>query len=390
MKISFNSGDEAFRNELREFLAQNHPGKSPKGHQARLQHQKDWAATLFDNGWAAPNWPQRYGGMDLSFSRKVIYGQEMAAARVPHHPNTTLDMVGPTLIKFGDDAQRDRYLQPMLRGDEIWAQAFSEPEAGSDLPSLRATATRDGDTYVVNGQKVWNSNADIADMFFALVRTGPPDSRQKGISYLLIDAATPGVTVARLRDITGSHHFCDIFFDDVVVPVDNRVGPENDGWRITRNTLGHERSAGALNQAGFYRRVMDELIALAHERGLTADPVLRRRLTDFAIRSRIMEINAMRTISAVLVTGEPGGAASVSRLYNSEFEKELHEFAVSLLGAHGALSPEDPESVQRGRWVGGMLRTRASTIGAGTAEIQRNTIAEQVLGLPYDPAMPPR
>lgn len=390
MHLTWTAADEEFRARLRAFLAAHAPGKPPKDVGERLAWQKAWAATKLDNGWAAPGWPKDVGGMDLPFAQQVIYQQEMAAARVPSHPGTGVNMVGPTLIRHGTPAQKERYIRPMLRADELWAQAFSEPEAGSDLPSLRTTARRDGDWYVVNGQKVWNSNADIADMFFALVRTGPRESRDKGITYLLIDAHSPGITVRPLRDMTGAAHFAEIFFDDVPVPVQSRVGEENQGWKIARTTLGHERAAEALNQAAFYDRVVGELIALAKQRGAAADPLQRDRLAGYAIRSRIMQVNAIRTISAIIASGEAGPTASISRLYNSTFEQDLHVFATDLLGAHGVLAPDDPHAVERGRWTLGMLRTRASTIGAGTAEIHRNTIAEQVLALPRDPGMPAR
>jgi alkylation response protein AidB-like acyl-CoA dehydrogenase len=390
MNLTWTAADEDFRARLRAFLAEHAPGKPPKDAAGRLARQRAWAATKFDLGWAAPSWPRDVGGMDLPFAQQVIYHQEMTAARVPSHPGTGINMVGPTLIRHGTPAQKERYLRPMLRADELWAQAFSEPEAGSDLPSLRTTARRDGDWYVVNGQKVWNSNAEIADMFFALVRTGSQESRDKGISYLLVDAHAPGVTVRPLRDMTGGAHFTEIFFDDVQVPVENRVGAENEGWKIARTTLGHERAAEALDQAAFYDRVLGELIALAKERGAAADPLVRDRLADYAIRSRIMQVNAIRMVSTIMASGEPGPTASISRLYNSTFEQELHVFATDLIGAHGVLAPEDPHAVQRGRWTLGMLRTRASTIGAGTAEIHRNTIAEQVLTLPRDPGMPAR
>jgi alkylation response protein AidB-like acyl-CoA dehydrogenase len=390
MNLTWSTEDEGFRKTVRDFLAEHAPGKPPKDAEARLQFAKDWAATKYDLGFAAPGWPKDVGGMDLPFTQQVIYQEEMAKARVPSHPGTGINMVGPTIIKYGTAEQRDRYLRPMLRADELWAQAFSEPEAGSDLPSLRTTAARDGDEYVVNGQKVWNTNADKADFFFTLVRTGSQESRQNGISYLLIDAHAPGVTVRPLRDLTGGEAFCEIFFDDVRVPVDNRIGEENEGWQIARTTLGHERSAEALNQAAFYQRVVDELVALAQERGVASDPLVRDELAEYAIKTRLMMVNAMRTVAAIIATGEPGPAASISRLYNSTFEKDLHVFATDLLGPFGALGREDPHAVQRGRWVWGMLRTRASTIGAGTAEIQRNTIAEGVLAMPRDPAMPAR
>lgn len=390
MQLTWSAQDEEFRSRLRAFLAEHAPSKPPRDPAGRVAWQKAWAAVKVDQGWAGPGWPKEVGGMDLPFSQQVIYQQEMAKARVPAHPGTGLTLVGPTLITHGTPEQKDRYIRPMLRGDELWAQAFSEPEAGSDLPSLRTTARRDGDFYVISGQKVWNSNADIADMFFTLVRTGTQESRDKGISYLLIDAHSSGVTVRPLRDMTGSAHFAEIFFDEVRVPIANRVGEENGGWKIARTTLGHERVADALNLAMFYDRVLGELIALAKERDIASDPLVRDRLAEFIIRSRIMQVNAMRAISAIMASGDPGPSASISRLYNSTFEQELHVLATDLLGPQGLLAPDEPSAVQRGRWTRGMLRTRASTIGAGTAEIHRNTIAEQVLGLPRDPAMPAR
>jgi alkylation response protein AidB-like acyl-CoA dehydrogenase len=387
--------DEQFRTRLRAFLTQHHPGRRPKDPAERLAWQKNWLRTLYDAGYAGPSWPREYGGMDLPFARQVGYQEEYARARVPGPLGTGLGIAAPTLIRYGTPEQKERFLRPMLRGDKVWAQGYSEPEAGSDLPALRTTARREGGgpddpgaEYVVNGQKVWNSSADIADILFTLVRTGPPDSRQDGISYLLIDAHAPGVTVRPLRDLTGDAHFCEIFFDDVRVPVADRIGVENGGWPLVRTSLGHERAAGAMNQAALYRRVLDELIELAHERGASADPLVCDRLADFEIRVTIMRLTGMRTIADIMAKGEPGPASSTSRLFIVTFEQELHEFAMELLGPYGILGRRDPHAVQRGRWVWGFLRTRASTIGAGTAEIQRNTIAEQVLGLPRDPAMP--
>lgn len=387
--------DEEFRARLRAFLTDHHPGRRPKDPAARLAWQKAWLATLFDAGYAGPSWPREYGGMGLSFGRQVIYQEEYARARVPGPLGTGLGIAAPTIIKYGTAEQKQRFLAPMLRGDMVWAQGYSEPGAGSDLPALRTSARLEGGgpddpdaAYVVNGQKVWNSAADIADIIFTLVRTGPPGSRQEGISYLLIDAHAPGVSVRPLRDLTGDAHFCEIFFSDVRVPAANRIGTENGGWPLVRTSLGHERAAGAMNQAAMYRRVLDELIELAHERGATADPLVRDRLADFEIRVSIMRLTGMRTIADIMAKGEPGPASSTSRLFIVTFEQDLHEFAVDMLGAYGVLGRRDPHAVQRGRWVWGFLRTRASTIGAGTAEIQRNTIAEQVLGLPRDPAMP--
>ena len=382
--------DEDFRARLREFLAAHHPGKPPKDPGQRVGWTKAWLATLFDHGYAGPGWPREFGGMELPFAHQVIYHEEATRARVPGPLGTGLNIAAPTIITYGTQEQKRRWLAPMLRGDTVWAQGYSEPEAGSDLPSLRTTARRDGDEYVVRGQKVWTSHAGDADIFFALVRTGTRDSRQHGITYLVIDARAPGVQVRPLRDLTGGQLFAEVFFDDVRVPVANRIGAENGGWPLARTSLGHERAAGALNQAAMYRRVLTELESLARERGQLADPLVRDQFVDLEIRVRIMRYNAMMTIGGILARGDAGPASSISRLLITAFEQDLHEFAVDLLGPAGLLGKSEPRAVQRSRWLTGFLRTRASTIGAGTREIQLNTVAEQVLGLPRDPGMPPR
>jgi alkylation response protein AidB-like acyl-CoA dehydrogenase len=376
--------DEAFRDQLRLRFAEIHPGKPPKGRPERLAWQRAYCATAVEHGLAGPSWPREYGGMGLDFEEQVVYAEEAARARVPGVPGTGVGIAGPTIIRHGTEAQRQQWLRPMLRADVIWAQGYSEPEAGSDLPSLRTTAVRDGDHYVVDGQKLWSSAGDIADIFFTLVRTGGPDSGRDGITYLLIDAHAPGVTVRPLRDLTGDSGFCEIFFDRVEVPVANRIGEENQGWAITRTSLGHERAAGSLNQARFYDRIVRELFDLARVCGRADEPLVRQRLASLAIAQRIMVFNAARTIQTIVRDGEPGAGSSTSRLFNTQFEQQLHEFAVDLQGSVGVLDRRDPHAVQKGRWTWGFLRTRASTIGAGTAEIQRNTIAERVLGLPHD------
>ncbi|MEU7814005.1 acyl-CoA dehydrogenase family protein [Pseudonocardia sp. NPDC049154] len=381
-----------FRTRLRAFLVEHHPGRGPKEPGARLAWQKAWLATLFDAGFAGPGWPREFGGMDLPFGLQVIYHEEIAAARVPGPLGSGLNIVGPTLIRYGTPEQKQRWLRPMLRGEQIWAQGFSEPGAGSDLPSLRTSARLDeaAGEYVVSGQKVWTTHATQADMIYVLVRTGTLESRQRGISYLLTDIHAPGITVRPLRDLTGGASFAEVFFDEVRVPVDQRIGEENGGWRLVRTSLGHERAALALNQAAFYRRVLDDLTRLARSLGLLADPLVQDRFTLLEIRVRLMRYNAIRTVDTIMTTGEPGAAASVSRLIITRFEQEIHEVALDLLGPAGLVERGDPEAVENGRWLYGFLRTRASTIGAGTAEIQRNTLAEQVLGLPHDVGMPAR
>lgn len=379
---------DQFRLRLRAFLAGVDLGRRPREAEARLHWTRQWHATLADHGYAGPSWPRSVGGMELPFDRQVVYAEESAAARVPRAPGTGQHIAAPTIIRHGSDEHRRRWLRPMLRADEVWAQGWSEPEAGSDLPSLRTRARRDGDHYVVSGQKLWSSAADIADWLYCLVRTGAPDSRQGGISYVVIERRAPGVTVRPIRDLTGGADFCEIFFDEVRVPVANRIGAEDGGWDIARTSMGHERAALALTQAVFYRRILDELLELARERGAARDPLLRQRLAEAETLVRIMLVSGARTIAHIAEHDEPGPTSSISRLYNTQTEQLLHELAVDLLGPLGTLTPDDPRAVQRGRWTWGFLRTRGSTIGAGTAEIQRNTIAEKVLGLPRDPAMP--
>ena len=375
-----------FRDDVRAFLAANDPGPAPKAPDQRRAWQRDWAALLVDEGFAAPSWPTRWGGMDLALADQAIYHEEFAKVRRPSHPGSGIFVVGPTIITHGTDEQRERFLRPGLRGDTVWVQGYSEPEAGSDLPSLRTRAERDGDDYIVSGQKIWITNARNADWLFALVRTGTQDSRQNGISFLLIDMKSEGVDVRPLRDMTGGSSFCEIFLDSVRVPARNLVGEENGGWRIARTSLGHERSTAGVAQGMRYRRIVDELHQLARELGKSSDSAMRQRLAAIEIDVRLIALNNLRTLNTVLAGAEPGPVSSVGRLMFTEFEKRLHELAVDIIGAAATLGPADPHSVQRGRWVTGFLATRASTIGAGTAEIQRNTIAEQVLGLPRDDA----
>ncbi len=375
---------DEFRCRLQRFLADHHPGPRPKGRAEATAWQKAWSATLVDHGCAGPSWPEAYGGMDLPFALQVVYAEEMGRAHVPGPPGTGVGIAGPTIIRYATEDQKTRWLPPMLRADEVWAQGYSEPDAGSDLPSLRTSAVRRGDVYVLNGEKVWSSVADIADVLFCLVRTGPGE-REKGISYLLVEARSPGIEIRPIRDLTGGADFCSITFTDVEVPVAHRVGAEGGGWPIARTSLGHERAAGVLNQATAYRRIVSELMSLARENGARDDPLIRQRLASAYTDMHLMHVAGVRSIQDILARGEPGPASSTSRILAAEFEQRLHILALDVIGAAGMLDRRDPHAVQRGRWVWGFLRTRASTIGTGTSEIQRNTVAERVLGLPREP-----
>jgi len=344
---------------------------------------------MFDNGFAGPAWPTEFGGMDLDLTGQIAYYEEFARLNVPAHPGNGPSIAGPTLIKYGSEVQKSRYLRAMLRGDEIWAQGFSEPEAGSDLTSLTTRAERDGDVYVVNGGKVWNTYADVAEMMFMLVRTGPPGSGADGISYLLLDLRSDGVTVRPLRDMSGESRFSQVFFDRVRVPVENRVGEENRGWSLARTTLGHERAARSLSQASAYRQRLDALTVLLNDSGALDDVISRDKLARAEINVRILKTNALRTITDLIASGEAGPASSTSRLFHTTVEKSLYELAIDLLGPTALLTGGDA-AIQSGRWTKGFLHSRGSTIGAGTSEIQRNTIAEQILQMPRDPTITTR
>lgn len=372
-----------FLAELRDF-AGVHPVRPPKDRSDRLAWARDWHAALADAGLAAPGWPAEAGGMDLSLADQIAYHREMTRLRAPKHPNGVLGIVAPTLIRHGTPEQRSRFLSPMLRADELWCQGFSEPGAGSDLLSLTTRAERDGDFYVVNGQKVWTSQAHRADWMFALVRTGPPGSRQSGISYLLVPMDAPGVTVRPLRDLAGGTRFSEVFLDNVRVPVAHRVGEENGGWAIARTSLGHERATAFLADEFRYRRIVDELMELAVRTGADDDPVVRQDLAAVECGVRAVATNSRRALDAVLGGRDPGPAASVNRLVRAEFDQRLHEVALRVVGADAVLGSRAEGAVENGRWTYGYLISRSSTIGAGTSEIQRNTIAERVLGLPKE------
>jgi len=352
----------------------------------RIDTARAWHAELVDNGLAAPGWPKSVGGLELSVADQLDYYRMTTAARVPSHPCPLSFIVAPTLIKHGTPEQRERFLRPLLRADEFWCQGFSEPGAGSDLASLSTRAVRadseDGPVYRVTGQKVWTTMADRADWMFALVRTGPPGRGTDGITYLLIPMGTPGITVRPLRDISGGVRFAEVFFDDVAVPIDNRVGAEGDGWSIMRTSLGHERATAFLADEFKYRRTVDQVVDFVAARGLEDDTLVRQDIAKMESGVQAIAANSARALAAVLNGEDPGGVASVNRLVKSEFEQHMHTLALRAAGPYAALGSRASGAVDNGRWTFGYLMSRATTIGAGTAEIQRNTIAENVLGLP--------
>ena len=348
----------------------------------RIEVARAWHAELVDHQLAAPGWPREVGGLDLPLADQLDYYRMTTDAGAPPHPCPLSFILAPTLIAHGTQQQKDRFLTPLLRADEFWCQGFSEPGAGSDLSSLSTRAVRDGDVYRVTGQKVWTTMADRADWMFALVRTGSGDKPSDGITYLLIPMNSPGITVRPLRDISGAAHFAEVFFDDVAVPVDNVVGEEGAGWSIMRTSLGHERDTAFLADEFKYRRTVDRVIDLVVSQGLDDDPLVRQDVARLESGVRTIAANSARALAAVLRGEDPGGVASVNRLVKSEFEQHMHALALRAVGPYAALGSRAADAVDNGRWTFGYLMSRATTIGAGTAEIQRNTIAESVLGLP--------
>ncbi len=357
----------------------------PREHAAdvdRIQVARAWHARLVDEKLAAPGWPKSVGGLELSLEEQLDYYRITTAAGAPAHPCPVSFIVAPTLIAHGTPEQKDRFLTPLLRADEFWCQGFSEPGAGSDLASLSTRAVRDGDVYRVTGQKVWTTGAARADWMFALVRTGPVGRSAEGITYLLIPMDSPGIEVRPLRDISGAAHFAEVFFDDVAVDVANRVGEEGQGWSIMRTSLGHERATAFLANEFKYRKTADRVIGLVASQGLGNDPLVRQDVAQLESGVRTIAANSARALDAVLRGEDPGGVASVNRLVGSEFEQHMLALALRATGPHGALGSRAEDAVDGGRWTFGYLMSRATTIGAGTAQIHRNTIAETVLGLP--------
>ncbi|MGZ5397821.1 MAG: acyl-CoA dehydrogenase family protein, partial [Mycobacterium sp.] len=369
-----------WRVRLERFLADN--GSEQAAGADRIQTARDWHSRLVDEKLAAPSWPKSVGGLELSLEDQLDYYRMTTASGAPSHPCPVSFIVAPTLITHGTHEQKDRFLDPLLRADEFWCQGFSEPGAGSDLASLSTKAVRDGDVYRVTGQKVWTTGAHGADWMFALVRTGPPGRSTDGITYLLIPMDTAGIEVRPLRDISGAAHFAEVFFGDVEVDVANRVGAEGQGWSIMRTSLGHERATAFLANEFRHRKTADRVIGLVASQGLGDDPLVRQDVARLESGVRTIAANSARALGAVLRGEDPGGLASVNRLVGSEFEQHMHALALRATGPHGALGSRAAAAVDGGRWTFGYLMSRATTIGAGTAQIHRNTIAESVLGLP--------
>ncbi|MBI2170126.1 MAG: acyl-CoA dehydrogenase family protein [Actinobacteria bacterium] len=378
---------EAFRAEFRSWLDQHLTDRyrdwsgfheDPE----RLATMREWNALLADAGYAAIAWPEEYGGRGASLLEQLVWAEEMHRAQAPPTLNPIgLANIAPTIMHYGSEEQKRHYLPKMLRGDHIWCQGFSEPDAGSDLAALSATAVRaqsaSGDAYVVNGQKVWNTFGNLATHCELLVRTDPAAPKHRGISCLIVEMDSPGVEVRPLVTITGEREFNEIFFTDVRVPAENLLGPENDGWRVAMTTLAHER-AGVANLHLSVRKKVADLIATAREtmigngRAATDDPVLRQRLAKVHLEAELLKLLSWRAVSGMLHGREQGPESSVAKLVWSDLEQEIAEVAGEVLGA----------DANQGSWGYQRVYARSYPLVGGTTQINKNVIAQRILGLP--------
>jgi alkylation response protein AidB-like acyl-CoA dehydrogenase len=367
---------ESYRGGIRAFLEEHAPGGA---------YPADWTRRLARNGYVAPHWPAPWG-RDASPIEQLVIDEELKRALAPKPMNPIgIGWAGPTLLVAGTPEQQARYLPGLLDGSEIWCQLFSEPQAGSDLASLTTMAVRDGDEYVLNGQKVWTTLAQLSRYGILLARTDPDAEPHKGITYFVLDMKLPGITIRPIKQMDHDAMFNEVFFDNVRIPAGDLVGAENDGWRLAKVTLGNERVSlsgeGALWGIG---PTAHDLLDLVREHGTVTDPVLRQRLAALYIESEVLRLIRLRTVSAKVQGLEPGPEASVRKALADEHGQHVMATAVELAGTAGLLMDHGPFGADTAMWAKGYLYSRALTIGGGTSEVQRNILAERILGLPRD------
>ncbi len=398
MDLSYSAEDEAYRGKVRQWFEQNKPGPLHTHAERREWHRK-----LYDAGFIGMGWPKAYGGWEARPIEQAIVGEEMARLNVPGGVNGLgIGFIGPTLIVHGTEAQKRRYVPRILTAEEIWCQLYSEPNAGSDLAGLRTRADKetfeDGDYYIVNGQKVWTSQAHVADLAGLLARTDPDVPKHRGISYFIFDMHAPGVEVRPLKQITGNAEFNEVFFENVKVPAENLIGAEGQGWDLAQTTLGYERGGNLLSRVTHHRTNLARLIEVCGQmsrNGGTAleDPVVRQKLGQMLVEVEVLHSAALRLLSRAEKGQRPGPESSVDKLFYSEMDKRHQELIQSILGPYGqmedlardmALDPDADNQIDS-TWVYNFLRSRAGTIFSGSSEIQKNIIGERVLGLPREP-----
>jgi len=385
--LSFTKEEESFREEVRSWLDDNlpaewrHRGVGGYREDDDEDLQRRWQRMLHEAGWLKLGWPKEAGGRGATPVMQAIYQEEMARAGAPVILGRLgVTLLAPTLLGHGTQWQKDEYIDRILSGDLVFCQGFSEPDAGSDLAGLRTRAERKDGKWVLNGQKTWSSGAHYADKSFLLARTSTEGEAHKGIGFFLVDMHQPGVEVRRIRQMTGGGEFSEIFLSGAEVDDRDLVGQPGDGWKIAMAVFGFER--GGLAQAARFERAVGELAALARNHGAGSDATTRQRVAQAQIDAHVFKVVGLRNLTRAEHGHPPGPEASLTKLYWSEMDKRMQELAVGLQGAYGALAPESPFALEDGRWQFGWMWAQAETIYAGSSEIQRNIIAERVLGLP--------
>ena len=392
------AADTEFRAEFRAWLDEHLPSgwghadsAVPRDPRDRRAFLRDWQAEMARDRWVAIHWPAEHGGRGATLAQQVVFASELATRGIPQIlGHRGLSIVGPTLIRHGTAEQKDRFLERIRYGQDLWASGFSEPSGGSDLAALRTRGDVRDDHLIVNGQKIWTSSAHWCNWIYTLVRTDPGAPKHHGISAIAVPLDSPGITVRPIRQITGNAGFNEVFFDDVVVPIGNVIGPVNSGWQVNRTTLSHEHFTLFIAAHARQSSSLDKIISLAADtkgpsgRSRSEDPMLRNRIARAWCKTQVLMINGLRNVARIEGGSDPGPEGSISKLFGQEAQKELFELAIDVCGSAGVLDRGADGAIGRGRWLYGYLSSRAATIGGGTSEIHRSKIAENVLGMPKD------
>jgi len=385
---------QAFRERVRTWLTASIPrewkslGSTEVPRPEALEFLRRWQGKLFEGGFIGVTWPKAYGGQGLTFVEEMILHEEMALQKAPPILNILgVGMAGPTIIAYGTEEQKKRYPAKILSCDEIWCQGYSEPNSGSDLASLQTRAVKDGDHYVINGQKVWTSLAHMADWMMLLARTDPSAPKHKGITYFLLDMHAPGVTVKPLKQLTGDAEFNEVFFDNVRVHERQVLGEVDNGWAVGLTTLMYERLALGFGLQVRLRIALESLIDMGRRvektgRAVTTDPVMRQKLAQLWIDTAALKYTGARAVTRLLKGELPGPEASAGKMGWVETHQKLQELAMEIEGPYAQLTKGSERAIDGGVWQYGFLRSRANSIEGGTTEIQKNIIGERVLGLP--------
>ncbi|MCH2170222.1 acyl-CoA dehydrogenase family protein [Myxococcota bacterium] len=384
MDLSYTSEQQAFRQEVRSWLEEHVPDEPlPSMDTAEgFQRHREWERVLAAGRWAMVTWPEEFGGRAADLITWLIFEEEYYRAGAPGRVNQNgIFLLGPTLMEYGTDEQKARYLPKMGTSEEVWAQGWSEPGAGSDMAAIRATAVLDGDHYVCNGQKTWASRGAFADWIFCIFRTDPDSQRHKGLTFILAPLDAEGVTVRPIEQLDGETGFAEVFFDDVRIPVSHRLGEESAGWKVAMSTAGFERGLMLRSPARF-EATAKRLVDLYRRHEDRLDGRVRESVTRAWMNAEAYRLNTYATASRIIAGGSIGSEASLNKIFWSEMDVQMHETALSILDARAQLLPRAPAAADVGSWLDGYLFSLAGPIYAGTNEIQRNVIAERLLGLP--------